>query len=49
MVHDESGVFELTWKHVTTRKPSSTKLQDYTLFWCEKFMDHPFQCNVCIK
>jgi len=47
-VFDQQGIFELSWKGADSQKLSKeNKLDFYTLFWCEKDLINPLQCNVC--
>ncbi|KAL4103265.1 hypothetical protein QTP88_018642 [Uroleucon formosanum] len=45
-VYDEQGIFELSWKGADSQKLSTQNQQHfYTLFWCEKDLINPLQCN----
>ncbi|XP_060848047.1 cytokine receptor-like [Rhopalosiphum padi] len=45
-VFDKQGIFELSWKGADVQKSSTPNPLDYyTLFWCEKDIVHPQQCN----
>lgn len=40
----DDNVFELSWKN--NNNNDETLKYDYTLFWCEKDVNRPFECNV---
>ncbi|XP_025196272.1 cytokine receptor-like [Melanaphis sacchari] len=45
-VFDKQGIFELSWKRADAQKLSTVnRLNYYTIFWCEKDMVYPQQCN----
>lgn len=41
--------FELSWSNVILNSSNVNQLYDYTLFWCEKNINQPYECNVCSK
>jgi len=48
-VFDKQGILELSWKGANSQKLSTADQRDfYTLFWCEKDLINPRQCNVCV-
>eukprot|EP00102_Acyrthosiphon_pisum_P019205 XP_016656415.1 PREDICTED: cytokine receptor-like [Acyrthosiphon pisum] len=45
-VFDKQGIFELSWKSADSQKlPTENQLNYYTLFWCQKDLLNPLQCN----
>lgn len=47
-VFDKQGIFELSWKDSDSQELSTENQRYfYSLFWCEKDLIDPRQCNVC--
>jgi len=49
MAFDERGVFEHSWKNVSSKKLLAyNQINDYTVFWCDvdKESNNKYQCNV---